>query len=44
MLARILVVTLLQSSAFVDSAEDQSRTAVDAKAEQWSVIEQRRIE
>ena len=44
MLAGILVVTLPQSSAFVDSAEDQSKTAVDAKAEQWSGVEQRRSE
>ena len=44
MLAGIFVVTLLQSSAFVDSAEDQSRTAVDAKAEHWTAVEQRRSE
>ena len=31
-------------SAFVDSAEDQSRTAVDAKAEHWTAVEQRRSE
>ena len=44
MLAGILVLTLLQSSAFVDSAEDQSRTAVDAKEEHWTAVEQRRSE
>ena len=44
MLAGIFVVTLLQSSAFVDSAEDQSRAAVDAKAEHWTAVEQRRSE
>ena len=30
---------LQQSSAFVDSAEEQSRTAVDVKAEQWTAVE-----
>ena len=35
---------LQQSNAFVDSAEEQSRAAVDAKAEQWTAVEQRRSE
>ena len=35
---------LQQRSAFVDSVEEQSRAAVDAKAEQWTAVEQRRIE